>query len=100
ASTLYKGPYVRVDGTELAYRCWGSRGSSVLLLGGFVEPTWVWHGVGPLLGEKHRVCAVDLPPFGYSQRRGPYTLARWTTLAEGFAGAVHLGAPVVVGHSL
>lgn len=100
ATRLYAGPYVRVDGTELAYRCWGSSGSPVLLIGGFVEPAWVWHGVGPLLGRAHRACAVDLPPFGYSQRRGPYTLVHWTALAEGVAGALHLHRPVIVGHSL
>lgn len=100
ASTLYAGPYVRVDGTELAYRCWGSGGSPVLLLGGFAEPSWVWHEVGPLLGRAHRTCAFDLPPFGYSQRRGPYTLARWTMLAEGFGAALRLRRPLVVGHSL
>ena len=26
ASKLYAGPYTRVDGTELAYRTWGSHG--------------------------------------------------------------------------
>lgn len=98
--TLYAGPYVRVDGTELAYRCWGSHGRAFLLLGGFAEPTWVWHDVGPLLGATHRVCAVDLPPFGYSERSGPYTLAHWTTLTEGFATALRLRRPIVVGHSL
>jgi pimeloyl-ACP methyl ester carboxylesterase len=46
------------------------------------------------------VFALDLPPFGYSQRRGPYTLAHWTELARGFIRREHLGRPVVVGHSL
>ena len=32
----------------------------------------------------HRVYAVDLPPFGYSERRGPYTLTHWLALLEGF----------------
>src|SRR5512142_3331178 len=68
---LYPGPFVRVDGTLLAYRSWGHRGAPVVLLGGAAEPSWVWHEVGPLLaGSNHRVFALDLPPFGYSQRRG------------------------------
>src|SRR6478736_2348619 len=75
AAELYPGPFVSVDGTELAYRAWGSKGTPIVLLGGFIEPAWVWHRVGPLLGRRHRVYAVDVPPFGYSQRRGPYTLA-------------------------
>jgi pimeloyl-ACP methyl ester carboxylesterase len=96
----YTGPSVVVDGTRLAYRHWGTRGSAILLLGGFVEPTWVWRRTAPLLARDHRVFAIDLPPFGYSQRRGPYSLARWTTLARGFIRREHLDRPVVVGHSL
>jgi pimeloyl-ACP methyl ester carboxylesterase len=100
ATTLYKGPFLSVDGTSLAYRHWGERGTPILLLGGFVEPSWVWHSVGPLLGERHRVFAVNLPPFGFSARHGPYTLARWAQLVEGFAARLHLSRPLVVGHSL
>src|SRR3954451_7138295 len=75
AAELYDGPFVRVDGTLLAYRTWGTRGSPLVLLGGAAEPSWVWHEVGPLLARAgHRVYALDLPPFGYSERRGPYTL--------------------------
>lgn len=96
----YRGPLVVVDGTRLAYGHWGRRGSAVLLLGGFVEPTWVWHRAARLLARDHRVFAIDLPPFGYSQRRGPYTLARWTELARGFIHRERLGRPTVVGHSL
>jgi pimeloyl-ACP methyl ester carboxylesterase len=100
ATRLYQGPFVRVDGTELAYRSWGSHGMPVVLLGGFIEPAWVWHRVGPLLGHTHRVYAVDLPPFGYSQRRGPYTLAHWADLVRGFEQRLALRRPVLVGHSL
>ena len=97
ASKLYAGPYVQVDGTELAYRAWGSRGTPILLLGGFIEPAWVWHRVGPLLGRTHRVYALDLPPFGYSQRRGPYTLAHWAELVRGFEQRLGLHRPVLGG---
>jgi pimeloyl-ACP methyl ester carboxylesterase len=100
AQSLYAGPYLEVDRTLLAYRHWGTHGSPILLLGGFVEPTWVWHEVGPLLGRTHRVYAIDLPPFGYSQRTGPYTLARWTELTLAFAARLHLSRPELVGHSL
>jgi pimeloyl-ACP methyl ester carboxylesterase len=96
----YRGPSVTVDGTALAYAHWGTRGTPVVLLGGFVEPTWVWHRVAPLLALSHRVYAVDLPPFGFSERRGPYTLARWAELVRGFDARLRLARPVVVGHSL
>jgi pimeloyl-ACP methyl ester carboxylesterase len=100
ARAFYAGPYLDVDHTLLAYRHWGTHGSPIVLLGGFVEPSWVWHEVGPLLGRTHRVYAIDLPPFGYSQRNGPYTLAHWTQLTLDFARRLHLKRPEVVGHSL
>ncbi len=100
ASKLYAGPYVAVDGTQLAYRQWGTHGTPIVLLGGFIEPAWVWHEVGRLLARTHRVYALDLPPFGYSQRRGPFTLAHWTQLVEGFDRVLKIHRPVLVGHSL
>jgi pimeloyl-ACP methyl ester carboxylesterase len=100
ARELYPGPYVRVDGTSIAYRSWGTDGSPVVLIGGFVEPSWVWRGVAGRLAHGHRVYALDLPPFGFSQRRGPYTLDRWSRLVEGFEQALGLDRPLLVGHSL
>jgi pimeloyl-ACP methyl ester carboxylesterase len=97
---LYAGPFVRVDGTLLAYRRWGRTGTPILLLGGAAEPSWVWHEVGPLLGQDHRVFALDVPPFGFSQRRGPYTLSHWVQLVAGFEQRLRLERPLVVGHSL
>ena len=100
ATKLYPGPWMEVDGTRLAYRRWGAHGTPIVLVGGFIESSWVWHEVGPILGQTHRVYALDLPPFGYSQRRGPYTLARWTELVEGFERRLGIRRPVLVGHSL
>jgi len=101
ATALYRGPFDRVDQTTLSYRSWGRHGSPVVLLGGAAEPSWVWHDVGPLLARAgHRVYALDLPPFGYSQRRGPYTMAHWLQLLDGFERRLHIRQPVLVGHSL
>lgn len=100
ASALYAGPYVRVDATTVAYRRWGQAGSPIVLLGGFAEPSWVWHEVGPLLGRHHRVVAMDLPPFGYTQRVGDPSLDQWMGLVEGVIHRLGLGRPLLVGHSL
>jgi pimeloyl-ACP methyl ester carboxylesterase len=101
AVKLYAGPYTRVDGTLAAYQRWGTHGSPIVLLGGAAEPSWVWHAVGPLLAASgHRAYALDLPPFGYTQRHGPYTLAGWVALLEGFEHNLRLVRPLVVGHSL
>ena len=100
AKALYPGPYVSVAGTLVSYRHWGDKGSPIVLVGGFVEPSWVWNRVGPLLGQRHRVYALDLPPFGYTQRNGRYRLSDWVALLRGFERELRLSRPVVVGHSL
>jgi pimeloyl-ACP methyl ester carboxylesterase len=100
ATALYPGPFVRADGKLVAYREWGSRGTPVILLGGFIVPSFVWDGVGERLGRNHRVFALDLPPFGYTERKGPYTLAGWVELVRAFEAHFGLRHPFLVGHSL
>ncbi len=100
ARSLYPGPFVRVDGAEIAYRQWGAKGTPIILVGGFVEASWVWNPLGALLGANHRVYALDLPPFGYSERRGPYSLSHWVDTVHGFARALDIRRPLIVGHSL
>jgi pimeloyl-ACP methyl ester carboxylesterase len=100
ATALYAGPFVHVDGKVVAYRRWGARGTPIILLGGFVVPSFVWDGVGKLLGRDHRVFALDLPPFGYTERKGPYTLRSWIEIVRAFETRFGLHRPVLVGHSL
>ncbi len=101
ATALYHGPFVRVGDTLVAYRRWGSSGTPIVLLGGAAEPSWVWHRVGPLLAADHHVVyAIDLPPFGYTQRRGPYTTAGYVALLRGFDRRLGIDRPLIVGHSL
>jgi pimeloyl-ACP methyl ester carboxylesterase len=101
AATLYPGPFVKVGSTVVAYRSWGRAGSPVILIGGAAEPSWVWHDVAPLVAAAgHRVYALDLPPFGYTQRRGPYTMAGWLAILDGFERRLGIAPPILVGHSL
>jgi len=101
ARSLYAGPYVRVGSTLVAYRRWGSRGTPIVLLGGAAEPTWVWHAVAPRLAAAgHRVFALDLPPFGYTQRNVRPTMAGWLSLLHGFERKLGIVHPLLVGHSL
>lgn len=100
ASALYAGPFARVDGRRVAFRRWGAHGTPVILLAGFIVPSSVWEGVGRRLARDHRVFAIDLPPFGYTQRKGPYTLQSWVDLVRGFERRFGLRRPVLVGHSL
>jgi len=100
ATELYSGPFVHVDGKLVAYRRWGTHGTPIILLGGFVVPSSVWDGVGKRLARNHRVFALDLPPFGYTERRGPYTLPSWVDLVRAFETRLGVHHPVLVGHSL
>src|SRR5712691_4489917 len=100
ATGLYAGPFVHVDGKLLAYRRWGTHGTPIILLGGFIVPSSVWDGVGKRLARDHRVFALDLPPFGYTERKGPYTLRGWIEIVRAFETRFGLQRPVLVGHSL
>jgi pimeloyl-ACP methyl ester carboxylesterase len=100
ATALYAGPFIQVDGKLVAYRHWGTRGTPIILLGGFIVPSFVWEGVGKRLARDHRVFALDLPPFGYTERRGPYTLRGWAELVRAFERRLGLRHPILVGHSL
>lgn len=98
---LWHGKFVTADGVLTAYREWGSHGSPIVLIGGFIEPSFVWDEVGPRLAQAgHRVYALDLDGFGYSARRGPWTLSEWADQTEDFMKVLGIKLPVVVGHSL
>jgi pimeloyl-ACP methyl ester carboxylesterase len=97
---LWHGKFVEADGVKTAYREWGSHGHPIVLVGGFLEPASVWEQVAPLLAVGFHVYALDLDGFGYTKRRGPYTLAEWGDQVQGLIRALHLRKPVIVGHSL
>lgn len=97
---LYRGPYVRAGGRLLAYREWGSSGTPIVLIPGFAEPTFVFAKVGPLLARRHRVYALDLPGYGYSERKPPYGLSGFADATTAFIRRLGLRRPLLVGHSL
>jgi pimeloyl-ACP methyl ester carboxylesterase len=101
AQNLYAGPYVQVGSTLVAYRRWGNHGTPIVLLGGAAEPSWVWHAVAPRLAAAgHRVFAIDLPPFGYTQRNVQPSMDGWLSLLHGFEQRLGIVRPLLVGHSL
>jgi pimeloyl-ACP methyl ester carboxylesterase len=101
ARSLYAGPYVQVGKTLVAYRRWGRHGTPIVLLGGAAEPAWVWHDVAPRLAAAgHRVYALDLPPFGYTQRNVQPSMHGWLSLLDGFEERLGISRPLLVGHSL
>ncbi|WP_084316763.1 alpha/beta fold hydrolase [Actinospica robiniae] len=91
--------YVPTGDIDTRYREWGTSGSPVLLLHGFVESADSWQTTAVLLARDHRVYAIDLDGFGYSSRVAPYSTAHLTTQVMDFIAAMHLVRPVLVGHS-
>jgi pimeloyl-ACP methyl ester carboxylesterase len=97
---LWQGRTVELDGRRVAYRRWGTSGSPIVLIPGFAESTWVFEQVAPILARRHRVFALDLAGFGYTERTGPYGLDAWTAQVRAFLHRFRLERPLLVGHSL
>ncbi|SRR5579884_364397 len=95
--------YVEADGISTRYQEWGTIGTPIVLVHGAFESVDTWSRLAPLLARDHRVYALDLTGYGYSQRKGPYTVDHQTDQLLGFLDAMRLGAagdrPVLVGHS-
>lgn len=65
--------FTQIGGLTLHHRSWMPTDSvrgQVLLVHGFCGSTFSWrHNIEALLGAGYRVVAVDVPPFGYSDRK-------------------------------
>lgn len=98
------GGSVRTGDLLTRYEHWGRSGPVLVLVPGFVESSFVWRQVGPKLGTRFQVFALDVRGFGYTTHRGPYTLGADTTQLASFLSALHLdadhhSAPILIGHS-
>jgi pimeloyl-ACP methyl ester carboxylesterase len=92
--------YVRTGDLRTRFRQWGTSGTPIVLVHGFVESAGTWQYTAPRLAAAgHRVYALDLDGWGYSQRVAPFTAEHQTTQLLDFIAALHLHRPVLVGHS-
>jgi pimeloyl-ACP methyl ester carboxylesterase len=91
--------YVQTGDISTRYREWGTSGTPVLLLHGFIESADTWTSMAELLARDHRVYAIDLDGYGYTQRVAPYDTAHLTQQVLDFIAVMHLQRPIVVGHS-
>jgi pimeloyl-ACP methyl ester carboxylesterase len=94
------GRFVEAAGTLTHFERFGTRGSPIVLVGGFLEPSDTWDGVARRLGRTHRVAAMDLAGFGYSQRDGRYRLGDWQRQLDAFMRTQGFSRALLVGHSL
>ena len=91
--------FVRTGDLRTRYVEWGTHGSPIVLVHGFVESADTWAPTARMLAADHRVYAIDLDGFGYTQRVAPYSTSHLTTQLLDFVAAMHLTRPVLVGHS-
>jgi pimeloyl-ACP methyl ester carboxylesterase len=94
------GSFVEAGGVLTHYERFGTHGSPIVLVGGFLEPSDTWDGVARILGRDHRVLALDLAGFGYSERTGHYLLADWQRQLDAFMRVLRVSHAVLAGHSL
>lgn len=89
-----------VKGTRVHYTDEGE-GPPVVLIHGFASSLGTWTGVRQTLAKKHRVIALDLKGFGWTDRpEGDYSPKAQAELVLGLLGALGVEEPVaLVAHS-
>ena len=92
--------YVQAGDVLTRYRQWGTSGTPIVLVHGFVESADTWQYLAPILAAQgHRVYALDLDGWGYTRRVGPFDVGHQARQVDAFIEALHLGRPLLVGHS-
>lgn len=92
--------FVQTGGISTRYRQWGTSGTPIVLVHGFIESADTWQYLAPLLAAAgHRVYALDLDGWGYTQRVAPFDLEHQSSQLLDFITALHLRRPILVGHS-
>ena len=96
---------IRAGGFDTRYLAWGrpvSQGPPIVLVPGAFETADTFAALGPVLGLRHRVFAIDLTGTGYSSASPPFDASHLAAQLLAFVRAMHLtgaNAPVLVGHS-
>lgn len=91
--------FAEVNGVRLRYLDQGS-GPAVVLLHGFASSLETWLGVIPELARDHRVIALDLMGFGWSDRpEGDYSPQAQAELVLALLDRLQVGEFDLAGHS-
>jgi len=95
------GQIAVIDGVGVHYIDRGS-GPAVILVHGFGGHTFSYRRNIPALAEYHRVIALDLKGFGYSERPvdGDYSLTAQAQLVLGLMDELGIATASIVGHSM
>lgn len=101
-SALPEDRFLRVGDQLVHVEQAGESGEPILLIHGFGGSAYSWRKVIPALAEDHRVFAVDLSGFGYTQRpKSPesYTREAQGRLILGVMDALGIERAHIFGHS-
>ncbi len=91
--------FAEVDGVRVRYTDVGE-GSPVVLVHGFASSLDTWGALVPELSKKHRVVALDLKGFGWSDRpEGDYSPRAQAELVMKLAASRGIDTFMLVGHS-
>ena len=95
------GKFIQIDSQNIRYLDAGS-GTPLVFIHGFGSSIFSWRkNLGPI-SKHHRVCAPDLPGFGYSDKPldADYTVDGYADFVIQFMDSLHIKKAVLVGHSL
>jgi len=84
---------------RVAYRDFGGQGPAVMLLHGVGGNLAHWGRVAPLLHDRYRVVAVDLPSHGASTAPAAYSFDHDLGAVDDVRRRLSLDRPALVGHS-
>jgi pimeloyl-ACP methyl ester carboxylesterase len=93
--------FVEVDGLKLAFLV-GGEGEPIVFVHGWPTCSYMWRHQVPVLAERFRVYALDLPGFGDSDKPTDvsYTLAFYAGILDGFLKTMDIEQVSLVGHDL
>jgi len=97
------GKIIDLDGERIHFVEAGIAGApAILLIHGFCGSTFSWRDVVPLLARHYHVVALDLPGFGFSDRRQEleYPLGSHARRAARLLEHLGIERATVVGHSM
>jgi pimeloyl-ACP methyl ester carboxylesterase len=97
------GAFVEIDGVQVYYVARGPEdGPAVVLLHGLLGSTLTWSAtLDELAAAGYRVVAIDLPPFGLSDKSPEldYSVSGQADLVVGVMDALGIERAAIVGHS-
>ena len=87
------------EGGSVAYRDFGGHGQTVMLLHGLGGNLAHWGALAPLLQDRYRLLAIDLPSHGASTAPAAYSFDTDVSAVDEVRRHLGLDRPALVGHS-